>query len=316
MSEFDADTDDVHWQAARWLARLHARDCSTGDRHGFWLWIARDPGNASAFEEMTAIWDAAGGLSEDGFARPARHDIRRRHVVMGGAGLLAAAGAGFGVMNVAAASVYRTSLGEQKRIALSDGTQMLLDTETQISVRLRQTVRYAMLDYGRVNFQVAADTRRPFQVEALERLVETNGSDLDVQCDKQTLGVFLIHGHASVRPPSGGAVALKDGERYTVGHAAGPVLDRPDILQTLAWQNGQAIFEKELLGRAADQMNRYSQTKLRITSPAIADLRISGVYRLGDVSGFAQTVSQFLPVQVHQEDARTITLSATRRNAL
>jgi transmembrane sensor len=53
------------------------------------------------------------------------------------------------------------------------------------------------------------------------------------------------------------------------------------------------------LSQAADEMNRYSTAKLAV-DPSVAGLKVSGVYRVGDNSAFAHSLTKLLPVTVRQ----------------
>jgi transmembrane sensor len=48
-------------------------------------------------------------------------------------------------------------------------------------------------------------------------------------------------------------------------------------------------------------MNRYTRRKLIVSDPRAANMRLSGVYRVGDPEGFAQSLAELLPVKVALE---------------
>ena len=111
----------------------------------------------------------------------------------------------------------------------------------------------------------------------------------------------MIHGEADVKPA---AAPEARGERLTAGErlvAANDVekRDKPDMTHVLAWQTGYEMFDGEELSQAADEMNRYSTAKLAV-DPSVAGLKVSGVYRVGDNSAFAHSLTKLLPVTVRQ----------------
>jgi transmembrane sensor len=80
----------------------------------------------------------------------------------------------------------------------------------------------------------------------------------------------------------------------------------------LAWQTGQIVFENVTLAEAARELNRYSVVKID-TDFAVAPLRISGVFHVGDNVAFAQLAAQLLPLAVHVETDRVqLTKAASR----
>ncbi len=63
---------------------------------------------------------------------------------------------------------YATQVGEQRSIALNDGSTVELDTRSRIRVRLERDARKIELLEGQALFHVAKDERRPFIVSCDE----------------------------------------------------------------------------------------------------------------------------------------------------
>lgn len=303
-AEADRIPPRVQAEAATWLARLHADGRSLQDERAFQTWLA-DPVHATAFEKITEVWELAGGVTRQW--NDESHDKEgmslQRRGVLAGIGSLIAVGATFSVWRHAYAGVYETEVGEQKHVALDDGTQVLLDTDTRIRARIDARSRMITLYRGRANFRVKQDPVRPFVIDAAARRIVSSRSILDVRRDGDHLSVVLTEGQASVVPDSGGG---SDGERIvTAGQRliATPAriqVESPNLAPLLAWHTGQAMFENETLANAVAEMNRYSTVKLLVTDPAIMRLRLSGVYRVGDNDSFARSVCALLPVRLQR----------------
>jgi transmembrane sensor len=287
-------------EAAAWLVRLHADDRSEADEHAFRSWLDSKPDNARAFEAVTTIWDTAQRLH----AAPAqslRPAIVRRRTVLAGLGSLAAASAGFAVWQEAYAGVYETAIGEEKRVTLSDGTEAFLDTDTRFRARYTSSMRAVELDRGRVNFRVRPEPRRPFVVEAAGQRIVADRTTFDVRRDGDRVSVVLLEGRATVLADARATLSrlvLDRGQRAIVAANLAVHVDKPNLAPLIAWQLGQAMFDGETLADAAAEMNRYSTVRLEVADPAVAKLRLSGVYRVGDNDAFARSVSQLLPVIV------------------
>ncbi|MHB8528751.1 MAG: FecR family protein [Caulobacteraceae bacterium] len=308
-------------EAAAWLARLHADTRTARDERDFQAWLGSDPANASAFDAVTTIWDISGGVAAEyvGFT-PSRQPIVDRRCLLAGIGALAAAGGTFAAWEAAFAGVYETRVGEQEHVALKDGSQLLLDTDTRLRVRFDERLRVVSLERGRVNIRVAADATRPFIVEAGNRRIVATHSTLDVRCDPEALSVVLIQGRALVQgqdatPAVSSGDTLEAGQRLVVQPARADKIDTPEMNRVVAWQTGQAVFDGQSLAEATAEMNRYSTVQLRISDPRTAALRVSGVYRVGDNVAFARSIALLLPVRV-REDADHVEIlaaySATR----
>ncbi|MEI9993014.1 MAG: FecR domain-containing protein [Rhizomicrobium sp.] len=288
-------------EAAAWIARLHADDRSATDERAFQAWLAESPEHSRAFDSVTAAWDLVGGL-RGGFPAVVRADAARprRRAVLAALGTLVFAGGTIGGWRAAYAGVYETNVGGQEHVALEDGTQAFLDTDTRIRVTYSDEIRAVRLDRGRVNFRVARDARRPFVVDVADRRIIASQTTFDVYRDGDRLSVVLLRGSASVADKAAQTATPKTltaGERL-LATAYAVRTDRPNLTPLVAWQFGQAIFENETLADAAAEMNRYSTIKLVIDDPLAARFRLSGVYRVGDTSAFARSVASLLPVQM------------------
>jgi len=286
-------------EAAAWLARLRADNRTAADERAFQAWLAVDVSHVAAFEAVNAVWEAAGGLARD---MPGRTGTRgpslRRRAVLAGLGTFIVASAGFSAWENAYAGVYETDVGEQKHVALDDGTQVFLDTDTRIRVNFNNALRSVELERGRADFRVAPDEKRPFVVRAAGREIVATRTTFDVRRDGDRISVVLIAGKAALRSRSLAKAQdiLGAGDRVVATASEIVKRDKPNLVALLAWQTGQAIFENERLADAAAEMNRYTTMKLEVGDPTIAGLRMSGVYRVGDNAAFARSVAALLPV--------------------
>ncbi|HUO02450.1 MAG TPA: FecR domain-containing protein [Rhizomicrobium sp.] len=291
-------------EAADWLARLRADDRSWEDERAFRAWMAADPRHAAAFEAANAAWEAAGALSRD--LRDGRVDLEpsmnRRVLVASGVGALVALGGSFAFLQSAEAEVYQTDIGEQKHVSLDDGTAVFLDTNTKLVVKFNGKSRMVDLRYGRASFRVAPDSqKRAFAVRAAQKLVIGTRSTFDVGHDGDQVSVLLIQGRATIEnsaTDAGASQTLSDGERLIFASGQLVKLDRPDLVPLLAWHTGQAMFENSALSSVVTEMNRYSTIKLEIDDARLANMKVSGVYRVGDNAHFARSLERLLPIKV------------------
>ena len=313
---------EIRAEAAAWLARLHAEDRNAADEAAFRAWLSADPAHATAFEAVDRVWSDIGGL---GNLNSVRTDLRRgvarvpvrepaltsRRLLLTGVGLLAATGGSALFWRSASAKVYETEVGEQKHVALNDGSQLFLDAKTRIAVSFSETARTVDLQYGRANFRVVPDAHRPFIVEAAERKIVATRCNFDVRCEDGKVQVVLIHGEAAVKPASAAPTAqgetLRSGERLVASNDI-EKRDKPDLTRVLAWQTGYENFDREELAQAVEEMNRYSTQRVEV-DPSVASLKVSGVYRVGDNAAFARSLTKLLPIVLH-EDGDTLILTA------
>lgn len=254
------------------------------------------------------MWDSAGGLPSGPVpAAQVRPSPVGRRAVLAGLGIGALSVGSLSLWRPAEARTFETGTGQQERISLSDGTRVLLDSESKFVIRFTANERAADLIFGRVNFRVAADHSRPFAVNLGAQRVFVQDCEFDICRDGDKLSIILIRGNGALRGdvPQDQST-LHAGERLVYLGDRTLLLDKPDLTPLLAWQSGQAIFEDSTLAEAVSEMNRYSRVKLTIADPKIAKLPISGIYRVGDNRTFAHSVSKLLPINVKDMNDRIV----------
>ena len=227
-------------------------------------------------------------------------------------------------------TTYQTGLGERRVVALSDGSKLSLDAQTKVLVRYAFGKRQLWLERGRAKFDVAKDPLRPFTVDAAGREVVATGTSFSVELVHRQVRVVLYEGHVAVLDKTAGVAA--PGAAIVVGSALTPadhaltpghelitpeadptgasspaaVVASVDPVRSLSWEAGQLVFEDEPLSTAVERMNRYASTPLAIGDAGAGEVRISGVFRAGDTSSFAQGLSAAFPIQARAEAGRVV----------
>lgn len=309
----ERDTHTVRAEAAAWLARLRSEERTVEDEQGFRAWLAESEAHRAAFEVTNGIFEMAGAAQG---RRTQVRQVSRRHVLRTGVGLAAASVAGV-VFYLRSGTTYATEIGEQRDVALEDGTLVRLDTDSEIRVSMSEELRRVSLRRGRAHFEVAADAARKFQVVALEQVVTASHGEFDVSRDGVLVSVLLQAGPVQIANEKS-AGGITGSRKILPGHLVVFAEDKlvreeqPEMKRAVAWRYGRLALFEEPLAEAVAQMNRYTQRPIVILDPAIAQMRISGNYSVGDAQAFATSISVLLPVEVRLERDR-ITLSGASR---
>ena len=320
-------------EAAAWRLRLQKEPAAEFSAD-YIAWIA-DIDNAAAMEAVgqgLSVVDAFGDSPE---LLAMRHQALSRLRKAGGGpvrrfrwGRAAAAGLAITPTSGAAAALVvallgaglyhvvllqpdtsRTEIGERRVVALADGSQISMDSDTRILVDYSKTGRALTLSRGRARFDVAHDTSRPFTVAAGSETVVAVGTSFDVEKLGSTVLVTLIQGQVVVKDEQGhtssarsaaqphAAVSLTAGQQLVAtAQAPQPAVSTADLQLAAAWEAGHLVFRDEPLDAVVARVNRYTEQPVRI-DPAVAGIRISGVFNAGDVGSFVSALTAYEPVQ-------------------
>jgi transmembrane sensor len=320
--------------AISWRARLK-QNPALELTAGYLEWIS-DPANhrvAHALEEGLEAFDDAGSSPELlDIRRKALGQARRRlpkrwHLSEGRLWQLAAAA--FVVAVVGSAALYgylvapldyETGIGERKVVQLVDGSRISLDSDSEVKVRYTNGAREIELEHGRARFDVAHDVTRPFTVSAGSETVVAVGTIFNVERLGQSVLVTLIQGRVVIKEmseksvgevPSAlvprSAVSLAPGQQLVTKVHMRPVIAQANLQTAVAWESGRLVFQDESLGEAVERVNRYTDKPITV-DPAVAGIRINGVFNAGDVGSFVGAVTSYFPVQASTDSDNNIVL--------
>jgi transmembrane sensor len=287
---------DIEADAARWVVRVD-RD-GEAVRSDLDAWLAGDRRRVGAYARAEAGWTrldrgrVLAGHPPVGveYARP-----RRRGVLAG----LGAMAAGFAALVVAPrllAKRYDTTLGEIRRVPMTDGSVAAINTSSELEVSMQPRLRAVKLQRGEAWFAVAKDVDRPFVVESGPVRVRAVGTAFSVRKREGGSDVLVTEGVVEVWTKDGATPPRRvaAGERVFANNDTG-VLVPPeaddDLARRLAWRDGQIVLDGQTLTEAAAEFNRYNDRKIEIADARLADARFVGWFRTNDPEGFAEAAA-------------------------
>jgi transmembrane sensor len=213
---------------------------------------------------------------------------------------------------------FETRHGEQQTHQLTDGSVLHLNTDSAVTVSYSKSERIVMLSSGEADFEVAHEPKRPFRVFAGPAEVIDIGTQFDVRLEDDSTVITVIDGRAAVGPssmlrgqgtdPSQGLarfVQLHADQQISVAEGAWPAVPiAVDAHRTTSWLRRQIMFDHEPLSRVATEFNRYASKPIEITTPALGDLQISGVFTTDDTDGFVAFLGSLEGVHVEVTPTR------------
>ncbi|WP_158266332.1 FecR family protein [Allosphingosinicella deserti] len=303
--------EGVRGEAVAWLVALRSPDGA--DHHAsFEQWYASDPRHADIYDELLANWEKM-ALAEHlaaatAPAAPGARSAYRRRTTYA---LAAAASLVLLVFCIAAwlrlaelrpgdtvSTAIATRTGEIQTIRLADGSRVVVDTVTVLSVAYTQSERRLTLKQGRARFDVAHDMKRPFVVDAAGGTVTALGTLFDVDVQGPKAVVSLLRGLVEVR--SAGALEgrrtadpslLQPGQRVALDASRPvglPTRLRPEDVR---WPTGMLSFVDAPLTEVAAAANRYTDIEIILSDREVGALRFSGTFRAGDAQGLARMLA-------------------------
>ena len=306
-------------QATAWRLRLAESRSETCPELEEWL--TADTRNCAAWYKVQTPWEilgdhatspqiihlrraalahangaAAGFRSRFGMNRPAILVASAAAVIMAiGSALLWQSSHHF--------DVYRTKAGERRTETLSDGSEITLDSNSEVRVRYGKHSRELVLASGQALFNV--DLLGP---QLLVTLLE--GHVIVVPHDGDKDGVLPGPDPAGTASSPAARIEMDAGEQLTVSSRDAPRITRVNVDHAVAWEKGSLVFKDEPLASVVRRVGRYSERRIVIADESTANLRISGVFREGDVEGFVSTVVSYLPVLAEHESDGSVRLGA------
>lgn len=351
-----ADSAKIDAVAADWLARLDGEAWTVADAAAFDAWQAESPLHRVAVIRLKAVWQHADRLQALGAGVPAGavpppgqwrvvtlkpqtagnpavaepaaavRPLHRYRQARRAAGLLLAVTLGFGgYLLTKSPRAYDTGVGVQQAVHLADGSQVILNTDTRIRVRLTDGERRIDLERGEAYFEVAKDASRPFVVRAGGRSVVAVGTRFSVRRLRDDVRVIVTEGRVAVTTkehpdpqvvtdgtpqtsPGEPRVLLSAGNIAQAGEAGVLITatSLPEAEQALSWRGGYIVLKDALLADAVADFNRYNERQLFIADPSVGEFRIGGNLRLNNVDAFVRVLEQSYPIRAAREDDRIV----------
>jgi transmembrane sensor len=322
--------EELEQAAATWIARREGGAWTEADATSLAAWLAQSAGHRVAYYRLNAAWTEAGRVRAVEAATPAAGTAlptaapvlpksRPRFAAFAIAAtvliLLSAGLVAFKDELFRTQQHFTTAIGGLQTIPLSDGSRVLLNTDSKIRVSLTSRERRVEIDRGEAFFDVAHDASRPFVVQAGERRVIAVGTQFSVRRQERDLHVTVAEGTVRLESnardtllPAGSIVQARGDNVH--------VEQRPltDVERQLTWRSGVLTFRDTALAEAVAEFNRYNTRKLIVGDPRIATLQVSGVFRSNSVDSFVRLLERGFAVQAAAQPDRIVLTPSTGRD--
>ena len=199
---------------------------------------------------------------------------------------------------------FATAVGERETVTLADGSQIDLNTDTQLRVDARADRPRVWLDKGEAYFRVKHDKVRPLVVIAGDQRIVDLGTEFLVRRDENGFQIAVAHGRVNYEAPKTVTgprlLTLIEGDFLTTdGRSLSLAKKSPhELANNLGWRRGVIVFDGTTLADAVTEFNRYNRKKLVIANVAASRLTIDGTFSSDSLEGFTDVVRHVLQLRV------------------
>lgn len=339
------DIQLIEQEAAEWIMRLQRDNVSPTDIEGFEKWRAQSTRHKDVFKDLSQFWDGLDFVEQltdyaknDASIEPLRQDRTARtmslvkRVFKGAIAASIIAVISVPTYNYATKEnrqftvSYATEIGEQETIDLPDGSQIILNTNSAVSITYSKLSREIFLSRGEAFFDVEPDKSKPFSVNTDEGIVTAVGTAFSVHLTGGKLDVLVTEGRVALTAPPKPVFedAVEQPQSITVpqvlevsaGQSA--VLDngvkmiamvKPLTLEKeLDWQDGELSFSGESLEQVIQEISRYTDLTIEISGDDLRAQRIVAHYKVGDVERLFEALNIMANIEVERVDSTHVKL--------
>lgn len=306
--------EEINEQAALWILRSEESDWTANQQAELETWLNESFHHRAAYLRLREGWHAADRLGTFAPEPDRFHSVWAnrlyRHapywafaaslltVLFGGAMLWLFFTAISAVPPVSTihqialepTQTFVTQVGGRAIVPLADGSQIELNTDSAVRVRIGERQREVWLDRGEVYFEVAHRINVPFVVHSGPRMLTVLGTRFVVRRDPQKLTVAVVAGRVKIEDAGSraGSAVLTAGN-IAIARRVSTLLEtnaQDKVASLLAWRDGMLKFSNTKLSDVVAEFNRYHTRQIIVVDSPTANIRIGGAFRLSEVDLF------------------------------
>lgn len=299
--------DDALRQAAEWFAALHGGGADTAERARWQQWLAADPTHRAAWDKIEAVNQRFGALP----AKPAlaalnvpsgRRGAVKKLLALAAVGLVGAAASQRESRDslAALAARERTAVGEMRRLALDDGSDLWINTDSALDLDFKTGQRRLALYRGEILLdRRAAAAGPPLVVDLGAGRLRAAATRFSVHRDGAHAALAVFEGVVRLEPAAGGAAhTIGAGKRLRFGAGwIGP--EEAADNQQDAWIRRRLSVDRMRLDVFVADLARYWRGHIGC-DPALAGMLLTGSYPLDDIGRVLAVLEKTLPLRVRR----------------
>ncbi len=352
MTDLNKTYEDRELEACTWIAKIDGGSATPEDLDALKAWLSEHPENKQAFEPLLADFMSIRDLlSTVGEAVHDLEDAASHTTALGR--WFASAKRNWGLMGIGGAALasivwvmlvvgvfgnglflgpwsdapvyYASKVGGLETIKLDDGSTIILNTNTEVSVEYSPIERRVHLVKGEAIFNVAKDADRPFRVHTNKTIVKALGTVFSVRSLEGNVELLVEEGlveftantlsdsfESVTESHLSESLLVSSGGYTTFESKTKKIIEQANVVELverrMAWRSGMLQFESDPLREVVREYNRYIDQKIIIDDPALNTLAIAGAFPIGETEAFIDALEKGFGVKTVYLDDNTIRL--------
>lgn len=171
-----------------------------------------------------------------------------------------------------------TPNGGQYKLHLSDGTKIWLNAASEIKFPIAFVGDKRVVELkGEAYFEVSKDSKRPFFVRTSKETISVLGTHFNVNAydGEPNSVVSLLSGRVEVTAIHNQLPSILSPGQQTVNSATSMKIETFDLEESIAWKNGEFVFNNERLDEVMQRVSRWYDIQVHV-DPEIAKILIWG----------------------------------------
>ncbi|MEC9260427.1 MAG: FecR domain-containing protein [Pseudomonadota bacterium] len=334
FAEFTAKMTKLESEAWDWIIRLDSEEpLSEREKSNLSEWLSRSPAHPEQLKQYNEFWSNQILVELLQPAKPkaaaARAKSAPRRLSFGPAVAFSVAAVltvtawlnwstltGWqseqGVELALETNRYSSQVGEQQQLVLSDGTQVTLNSNSEIQTRYTENSRDVLIVRGEAHFDVHKNKQRPFNVYAANGRVQAVGTAFSIDIIDNRMEVLVTEGRIALSVSENNQAdnnadytlsetfseSLQNIAYMNAGqqvkfdaslNATNAKAELANGMRTLtpaevdaeqAWKSGEILFRGETLKDVVAKVKRYTTLSIEIADTELESLRVGGRFKV------------------------------------
>jgi len=303
-------------EAADWALAFRYDQPGEAERRAFESWQTSSPAHGAAWAQVQSVFQTfeqvPTEIGKGALQALNRKQSRRRSLQLLG-GLFVAGPAAWLAWRQAPVwtADIATATGEQRSLALPDGSRLVLNTASAVDIAFTASERRLRLRAGEILIETQPDptnTDRPFLVDSVCGVVQALGTRFSVRkLGEGNCRVAVFEHAVAVKLLIGESRILQAGEQADFGPLQIEESRPVDAAQAL-WENGMLLARDMRLGDVVAELARHRPGVLRC-DPSVAELRVTGAISLKDTDAALSLLASNLPLQIELRTPYWVTVA-------